>query len=576
MSRATSQVFLASLMLAATSRPALADEGQRSPAGVGSVIGRVVETHTGRPIAGAVVTIERTAGGMSTDPQTTSASGEFRFLGLQTPAVYLLRAMKPGFYQPAGVFDAYLATGRRVELAATTADTVLELIPESSIGGHVSDDNGTPLPGMKVVAAPFVSVSGRKILAGGTMTTTDERGNYLIRGLQQGGYAVIALPQPTGRSATSWPVLAYPANRPTEGVEVMLGIGEARAAVDVVIGPRPARAIRGTLVGAVTDGEQVELRLVAKGLEHLSGPVQTARLIANAGGTFEFESVAPGDYWIVADSLRVGIEVFPDPRVPVSMANLGIRYGRRPPPSLRSRASSPHYGRTPVSVRGDDLAGVEVEIDYRTVVRARVTYDGHPEVTFPDWGVLTLEPDDSDLARGAAAAPLGTGDGPAESLTLAGIGTGDFVFRAATPDGLAVKSVSQGGRVLADGVLSVPQEGVSDVVVTLTADVPILSGTVRRPPEGWDEDIAIVVFDAMDLAPHRVGDPQPVELRQVLRDATFRLRNLSAGDYLVFAVPERNATFWRAPDGLARAAGLAQRVSLRWGQEEKLQLDVIR
>jgi uncharacterized protein (DUF2141 family) len=163
------------------------------PPDTGLIVGRVVDSASGHPVAGAVVTLQ---GGAASGPRRqpramTNGSGYFVFRKL-TKGSYSLGATRPGYVDGAygrrrpGGMPATLALdeGERVN------DVVIPVWRHAAISGTVSDEAGEPLVGVRVAAFERRITAGRYRLMPGPTATTDDRGVYRIAQLSPGDYAV--------------------------------------------------------------------------------------------------------------------------------------------------------------------------------------------------------------------------------------------------------------------------------------------------------------------------------------------------------------------------------------------------
>jgi hypothetical protein len=195
----------------------------------GIIVGRVIDAATGRPVAGATVTISggpsRTAptpppvrGGGSPMPPLppprilTDGEGRFAFRKL-TRGNYTLNVTKTGY--AGGSYGRSRPDGpsRSLQLDDNEhlADVAVRLFKFASISGRVMDEAGEPIVGASVRAFRRRLVAGRRRLAEGPSATTDDRGLYRIFNLTPGEY-VVSVPMSTTSAPIATPMGA-PANQ---------------------------------------------------------------------------------------------------------------------------------------------------------------------------------------------------------------------------------------------------------------------------------------------------------------------------------------------------------------------------
>ena len=174
---------------------------QPPPPPTALILGRVVDGSSGRPIAGAIVTLiggvvapgfPSPGPGAATQPRAmTNASGQFVFRKLPKGS-FSLTASKAGFAEGAygrrrpgaSLANLLLDSGQRV------GDVVIPLWRHGSIAGTVVDEAGEPMIGVSLRAYLRRFLGGRRRLAQAATATTDDRGAYRITGLIPGDYVV--------------------------------------------------------------------------------------------------------------------------------------------------------------------------------------------------------------------------------------------------------------------------------------------------------------------------------------------------------------------------------------------------
>jgi hypothetical protein len=151
-------------------------------ASAATIRGRIVEDHSGSPVASAGVRIVKVGvRGLQADLET-DADGRFDAPEL-TEGDYRIDISKPNF----------LNASVRLRLSADETSTNLRLIRCGVITGHVSDGQGQPAR-FAIVWAMQKPTGGAPLLADsrtGHHSTVDARGNYRIHNLPPGEYAVV-------------------------------------------------------------------------------------------------------------------------------------------------------------------------------------------------------------------------------------------------------------------------------------------------------------------------------------------------------------------------------------------------
>lgn len=162
--------------------------------GTSAVSGVVVDADTGRPIPGVVVHLGRSPRGPIgfQNRQISDSRGRFVFVDQPAGEGFVLTGGKPGYFQPptppqvgGTPGDITLAEGQWLR------DVRLALRRTGAIEGRVTDEAGEPVVGIDVRAVALVDIAGRRQLASGPITRTDDRGRYRVAGLLPGTYLVM-------------------------------------------------------------------------------------------------------------------------------------------------------------------------------------------------------------------------------------------------------------------------------------------------------------------------------------------------------------------------------------------------
>ena len=211
--------------------------------------GRIVEDHTGNPLASVEVRVYKTGQRTLAAHLETDSSGRFRAPGLGD-GEYRIEATKANF------------VGATVRLASLAGGLLIRLVRCGVITGQVVDAQGQPILGVAVyampkpVSGPLMPLSGQ---VPGRQTRVDERGQYRLHGLPPGEYAVVA---------------AYGASTAmfgsSGGAEVRSGIGSGVQVYPSNLRPQ---------FFAVAGGElyrNIDFSITPPGLHNLSGKVRLA------------------------------------------------------------------------------------------------------------------------------------------------------------------------------------------------------------------------------------------------------------------------------------------------------------
>ncbi|PYR55355.1 MAG: hypothetical protein DMF85_19775, partial [Acidobacteria bacterium] len=160
------------------------------PPGTGLLVGRTIDAGTGRPLPGAVVTINGSSVGASLRLMSDK-EGRFVVRELRKGTL-TMTAAKPGYLdgafgrrRPGGLLQSI-----DVEDGARIGDATIVLWRHGAIAGTVVDEAGEPVVGVPVRAFRRTFAAGRRGFGGGNMAMTDDRGMYRLANLTPGDYLV--------------------------------------------------------------------------------------------------------------------------------------------------------------------------------------------------------------------------------------------------------------------------------------------------------------------------------------------------------------------------------------------------
>jgi len=194
-------LWTAAILAVQSPQPSPSNQAPLTPTAL--IVGRVVDASSGRPVAGAIVSLN---GGVGLTPATaadprnlgntraramTNASGQFVFRRL-LEGRFVLTATKPGYAE--GAYGRRKPGGSQgslvLALGERAGDVVIPMWRNGSITGSVVDEAGEPLMGVQVRVFSRRYVAGRPRLTQGPTVQTDDRGVYRVASLVPGEYLV--------------------------------------------------------------------------------------------------------------------------------------------------------------------------------------------------------------------------------------------------------------------------------------------------------------------------------------------------------------------------------------------------
>src|ERR1019366_6819719 len=238
---------------------------------------------------------------------STDADGHFHIENV-LPGRYRLYLEKTGFVEVNGrglKSDVNVFT---VQAGQAVEDLLFRMLPTAIISGRITDEDGDPMSGVRVVAQKKKPGKATRETTGSE--STNDLGEYRLSGLFPGQYWIVAMPppdfrdyeqqhekspqgdsQPDNRYLTTYYPGTYDA---MQASAVTLKAGDEMP-VNFTLVPARTYRVRGIVAG-VTAGQKPAVELVSKAGDSIRqnevGP----------DGQFEVRGVAPGSYMVRASA----------------------------------------------------------------------------------------------------------------------------------------------------------------------------------------------------------------------------------------------------------------------------------
>lgn len=287
--------FCIALWLASAQEPV-------SAARSSSIAGEVVKEPGSQPLKKALVQVVAEGQGQSYTA-STDAEGHFRVENI-APGRYRIFVERTGFVgvnKQGHQSDVNVVT---VQAGQSVEDQLFRLLPTATITGRITDEDGDPMPGARIIALrKKPSKTTREAVASGN---SNDLGEYRLAGLFPGQYTILAMPppdfrdyekaaekSPPGQSTpdTRYLTTYYPGtNDSAQAAPLAVSAGDEMP-VNLTLVPQRTYRIHGVVTG-VPAGQKPTVELFSK-------PGDSIRANASeigSDGQFEIRGVAPGSY----------------------------------------------------------------------------------------------------------------------------------------------------------------------------------------------------------------------------------------------------------------------------------------
>jgi uncharacterized protein YneF (UPF0154 family) len=463
----------------------------------------------------------------------TDSSGAFSIRDVP-PGQYTVRAERDGLFSTRSSV-ASIAVG-----ATPAPPVVLSMIPGSTVGGTIRDEDGEGVANATVQILSVIYPNGFPSLGSAVTTKTNHRGEYRLFWMPAGDYFVGASREVY---ATRGARTFYPGTPElTSATMIPLKTGENLERVDFVL--RQSRMV--TVSGEVTSSAPPPPAPVIPAGANLT-PAQQAALAAPRPniamlGLLSRSSTVPD----ASENPMVG--------QPTLTSNRAEFQFNAPPGAydLAGVVPSGGFGRVALDVGNQDLRGVSLNIQPPVIIQGTITVNG----ATPDLSRTrpSLQPDNRLLSEFMGFAPIARSSPITDgTFTLpAPVGTRARITMGLPQAGLYIADVRQDGVSVFDAGIEVTAEP-RPIQIVVNAD----GGTVKGSTVGG-ATVALVPPESrrQNRSLYRTTVSAP--------DGKFTLANVPPGEYKLFAWPPGvpsgsfyNATFLKRYEDQGRPVTVA-------------------
>jgi Carboxypeptidase regulatory-like domain len=474
--------------------------GQAPAAGTPATVqGTVCEVYSCNPIAGARVALlaspQRTRRTVVTD-----LTGSFRFPDVP-PGKYDI-VVEADNYTPASVLP-----GIDVGNVAGVEALKIEMRALGTISGRAFDEKGAPLAGARVDAMAFRPQSFYRMLMPVARSSTDDRGEFRIAGLDPDEYYIRVSPPFDNLVKDSFPITFYPnTTDPAGAAKIVVEPGAEIAGIDPRLSSRGVK-VRGRLVESNSKNVvQAVLMLMPRSPSVFVAPFFGVNQVDQTTDDFELRGVAPGSYYLYASKTR--------------------------------DMNGPEWVRFPVDVGDKDVDNVTIPFVTPGSIKGRITFaDDAINTNSVDLSRITLTAGTNEIVPGSpnrsAGAHVGS-NGTFEFPHLPEMRL--FIKDQTVNDTWFISSVRfDGSDVMSSGFSTMPGKDSSlDVVISNASGT--LEGVVRDRQQKPVPAGRIVLLPDLRLR----SNPFLIRTGVAVERGEFKIEIIPPGEYTAIALPDED------------------------------------
>ena len=479
----------------------------------------------------------------------SATDGAFRFEGVE-PGTYTLQGTRSGYISTNYGANASRRTqkGRALILHAAQqlTDVDFRLIPQGVISGKIFDPEGDPASDIGVEAIRRTWESGKlqpTVVGSGS---TDDRGDFGIRGLEPGRYYLRAEPQMTaeliasssGKSGVR-PVRTYfPGAANLQGASVIqVNPGQEVSDTNIQLQAAPAFHVRGKVAGDASAGVWVSLQPALD--PSYQGGLFDGMTVLSRNGSFDIAAITPGSYVAVAYNVS------------------GL---------------TRQMGSQAVEVVSSDVNDLVINVLRPSSILGQVRIEGSGasagvKPDFRNSQVNLLPHGFAGFAAGSVR-PDGT-------FEVENVGTVSYnVNLSPLPSGTYLASVLFGGRQVQGNEVDLSHGVSGKLDIVLRFGVAEVHGAIQTSSNKSDDQASSAKSGFAFLVPEAAGGAWLWEGR-IAQDGTFTVKDVPPGRYRAYAFAEVNDEILHSPEVLNAIHDRGVDVELKENDKKQIQLSLI-
>ena len=515
-----------------------------------TVSGVVVRNVDGTPLKGATVLMVSDESRQNAITVSTGADGHFE-----------LRNIPAGHYQLSARHDGYVpmqyGQKRNGDPGSTLtlrpgqklAELIFKLGKTGVITGHVFDEDGQPMLGVRVSALREAFYGGKIHFETNVDCESNDLGEFRLYELNPGRYLVRAMPErwnPIGGSSgfigtdkildgRAYARIYYPGVASSEKATVItVKSGDEISSIDMLLKKVAVYKIRGKIVdpsSKLKGGRTFQVSALRRG-EETDSDAQGMATMSAADGSFEIAGAPSANYTVSFLS--------------------------------RSAGGGSHGARQDVNVADADVEGLELSVGEYQNISGRVIWDGAPKLEQPPMVVHAESMEDFPVPGASGVVDTNS------QFVLKGVPEGEFRINLlfGVSKDCYIKELRYDEHVLPDTRIRVGKDSVGRLEITLSSRGAHIKGVVVNEDN-------LPAFNAWVVAIPEKKVARASYFTDTDQYGQFDIPGLPPGSYRLFSWAGISRGVWEDPEFLKAYLEKSTSIAVEEGDKKTEQLKLI-